>query len=303
MTASDVEIVAAPSLRRAHVHRDRPARRGRAGDATSSTSSGPCPGRSCPPCQALHVGSLGAALEPGRDERASTWWSRPWTGSCSSATTPTCARPFVDDAERTWREVRELGARCTLVKLSDEDARDRAPRAPTRTRWPVRCSAGERTELVAAHPRVEGRDGVHRYGHGERRSPARSRWSTPSARATRSWPARWPSSPTPTRSRQGLPQRPGRRAHELRRRWRVEVAAVTCERRGANPPRRQDLPPDWPVPCLSLTCSRGPAGALRARGPITTGSMAMPQWLVDTSTAVAAGSRQPRQSTMPSRRL
>ena len=27
----------------------------------------------------------------------------------------------------------------------------------------------------------------------------------------------------------------------------IEVAAVTCERRGANPPRRQDLPAGWPV--------------------------------------------------------
>ena len=26
----------------------------------------------------------------------------------------------------------------------------------------------------------------------------------------------------------------------------VEVAAVTCERRGANPPRRQELALDWP---------------------------------------------------------
>jgi fructokinase len=27
----------------------------------------------------------------------------------------------------------------------------------------------------------------------------------------------------------------------------IEVAAVTCERRGANPPRRQELPPGWPA--------------------------------------------------------
>ena len=26
----------------------------------------------------------------------------------------------------------------------------------------------------------------------------------------------------------------------------MEVAALTCERRGANPPRRQELPPGWP---------------------------------------------------------
>jgi fructokinase len=26
----------------------------------------------------------------------------------------------------------------------------------------------------------------------------------------------------------------------------MEVAALTCERRGANPPRRSELPPGWP---------------------------------------------------------
>jgi fructokinase len=27
----------------------------------------------------------------------------------------------------------------------------------------------------------------------------------------------------------------------------MAVAAVTCTRRGANPPKRQELPPTWPL--------------------------------------------------------
>ena len=54
---------------------------------------------------------------------------------------------FVEDTELTWSQVRSLGAQCTLVKLSDEDAGLLAPGTDpddvART-----LLAGERTELV-----------------------------------------------------------------------------------------------------------------------------------------------------------
>ena len=76
----------------------------------------------------------------------------------------------------------------------------------------------------------------------------------------------------------------------------IEVAAITCERRGANPPRRRGASSRL----ARLTCwSRSAASTWS----ITIGSTAMPQWLVRTSTCSAAGSRQARQSTMPSRLL
>ncbi len=79
------------------------------------------PRRELPPCRALHVGSLGTLLEPGRD-------------SVLDLVEQACARDvfvsydanlresFIDDRDRVRRQVLDLGARCALVKLSDEDA-------------------------------------------------------------------------------------------------------------------------------------------------------------------------------------
>ncbi|MET0997704.1 MAG: PfkB family carbohydrate kinase, partial [Marmoricola sp.] len=79
------------------------------------------PRQELPRSRALHVGSLGTLLEPGRE-------------SVLDLVEQACARElfvsydanlretFMDDRETAWRGVQSLGARCTLVKLSDEDA-------------------------------------------------------------------------------------------------------------------------------------------------------------------------------------
>ena len=152
----------------------------------------------------------------------------------------------MDDRERVWRDVQSLGARCNLVKLSDEDAEllepDSDPDDVART-----LLRGERTRIVlltrgsagataftsetevSARPRpIEVVDTV---GAGDAFMAATiAQLSDLDAFAQ----------PTP-----GLPL--DRRSLERLLRGSVEVAAVTCERRGANPPRRKDLPVGWPA--------------------------------------------------------
>ena len=62
----------------------------------------------------------------------------------------------------------------------------------------------------------------------------------------------------------------------------AQAAAITCSRRGANPPTRAELPDGWP----GSRFARLSRCACRASSTWsnTTGSNAMPQWLVRTST-------------------
>jgi len=203
------------------------------------------PRQELPPCRALHVGSLGTLLEPGR-------------ASVLDLVEQACSREvfvsydanlresFMDDREQAWQDVRSLGARCTLVKLSDEDAEllqpDSDPDDVART-----LLQGERTQLVVL---TRGGDGATAF--------------TPDAE--------WSGRPRPIEvvdtvgagdafmaatlaqlsdldafghPGPGLPLDESSVGRLLR--GAMEVAAVTCERRGANPPRRQDLPAGWPA--------------------------------------------------------
>ena len=93
-------------------------------------------------------------------------------------------------------------SRCTLVKLSDEDAEllaaDADPDEVARA-----LLDGRAHRAGAADPRGPGRHRVHDDRDGLGAASARSRWSTRSVPATPSWPARWPSSATSTRSVRG----------------------------------------------------------------------------------------------------
>ncbi len=197
-----------------------------------------------PPCRALHVGSLGTLLEPGRD-------------SVLDLVEQACARDlfvsydanlresFVDDRDRTWAGVRALAARCTLVKLSDEDAGlldpDSDPDDIART-----LLQGERTRLVIL---TRGPDGATAFAEGGQVS-ARPRqisvvdtvgagdaFMAGTLVQLADLGAFAHPGPGPSTDLEDL---------ELLLRGAVEVAALTCERRGANPPRRADLPAGWP---------------------------------------------------------
>jgi fructokinase len=199
------------------------------------------PRQELPPCQALHVGSLGASLEPGR-ESVLDLVEQAVGRDLFVSYDANLRESFVDDPERTWREVRELGSRCTLVKLSDEDADllagDADPDEVART-----LLAGDRTELVLLTRGARGATAftdsvtvsvlprpvevVDTVGAGDAfMAGTLAQLSDVDAFL------------------QGLPT--DRAALERLAAGAVEVAAVTCERRGANPPRRQDLPAGWP---------------------------------------------------------
>ena len=203
------------------------------------------PRQELPPCRALHVGSLGTLLEPGRE-------------SVRDLVEQACGREifvsydanlreaFFDDRERAWRDVQSLGARCTLVKLSDEDAEllrpDSDPDDVARL-----LSRGERTRMVLL---TRGPRGATAFADGAEIS-ARPRpvevVDTVGAgdafmAATLAQLADLDafSHPGP-----GLPLDEDSLGRLVR--GSIEVAALTCERRGANPPRRQDLPAGWPA--------------------------------------------------------
>ncbi len=124
------------------------------------------PHQELPPCQALHVGSLGTALEPGR-ESVLDLVEQAVARELFISYDANLREPFVDDRERTWREVRELGARCTLVKLSDEDADLLAPGTdPDEVARTLLTGGAHRAG--AAHPRLPRCHGLRGRPGGER---------------------------------------------------------------------------------------------------------------------------------------
>ena len=75
-----------------------------------------------PGITALHVGSVGAALRPGRDSILTMVEQASGAGVLVSYD-PNARPVFTPDREQAWRDVREVAGRSDLVKLSDEDLR------------------------------------------------------------------------------------------------------------------------------------------------------------------------------------
>jgi fructokinase len=244
VTSSDADIVAVPT------------RSGRTSVATAHLDgSGAAsydfdlewslPRQELPPCRALHVGSLGTVLEPGRESVIDLVEQA--VGREVFVSYDANLRPaFVDDREQTWADVRELGARCTLVKLSDEDAAllDPASDPGDVARTLLR---GERTRMVIL---TRGPHGATAYaGDTEVSEIPRPIEVVDTVGAGDAFMA---ATLTQLHDLDAFAhQGPGLPLDEegLGKlvRGAIEVAAVTCERRGANPPRRQDLPAGWPA--------------------------------------------------------
>ncbi len=202
------------------------------------------PPQELPPCHGLHVGSLGTLLEPGRD-------------SVLDLVEQACERDlfisydanlresFVDDRDQAWVDVRTLGSRCTLVKLSDEDAGlldpDSAPDDVARA-----LLAGERTELVVL---TRGPDGATAYTlDTEVSARPRAIELIDTVGAGDAFMAGMLVQLSDQGALTGSGQRISTKQSDLEQllRGSMEVAAITCERRGANPPRRAELPAGWP---------------------------------------------------------
>lgn len=202
------------------------------------------PRQELPACHALHVGSLGTVLEPGC-ESVRDLVEQAVEREVFVSFDANLRASFVEDRERTWHDVRTLGARCTLVKLSDEDADLLEPGADpddvART-----LLAGERTQLVLL---TRGSAGATAFtGTVEVSARPRRTEVVDTVGAGDAFMAGTLAQlhdldalrhPGP-----GMPLDEAALAQLLA--GAIEIAAITCERRGANPPRREELPAGWP---------------------------------------------------------
>lgn len=193
-------------------------------------------------CRALHLGSIGAALRPGRDAVLALAQEAHAAGLPVSFD-PNARPAFTPDAAAAWSDVLELAALCDLVKLSDEDARFFQPGVPVLDVARALLAAGpalvvvtggggEATAVtragvvvVAESREVEVADTV---GAGDSFMAALVAATLPDRSA-----GAWVEGPTHAMVAEYLSA-----AHA--------AAAVTVTRRGADPPRLAELPPGWP---------------------------------------------------------
>ena len=244
VTSSDAEMVAVPtssgrtSVATAHLGEDGAAR-------YDFELEWNLPRQPLPPCRALHVGSLGTLLEPGRDSVLDLV-EQAVARDAFVSYDANLRESFVDDRDRTRRQVHELAARCSLVKLSDEDALLMDPVADPDD-LARGLLGGERTQLVLL---TRGAGGATAFSAtGETSARPRHVEMIDTVGAGDAFMAGTLAQLSDLDSfRQPGPGVPvGDEDMTRLLRGAMEVAAVTCERRGANPPRRRELPPGWPA--------------------------------------------------------
>jgi len=194
----------------------------------------------------LHVGSLGSALAPGR--AAVVDLVRQAVDADVFVSYDPNIRPFfLDDAARAWQEVLEIAGGTRLLKLSDEDLRLLRPDDAEDDVCRQLLSSG-RTELVVL---TRGEKGAKAFTDGaviDVPAPATDVVDTVGAgdsfmAATLAMLNDWG---VLTGGEGALSALDDDRV-ELLVRGAITAAAITCSRRGANPPRRPELPAAWPA--------------------------------------------------------
>jgi fructokinase len=185
---------------------------------------------------ALHVGSVGALLRPGRDVVLGLVEEAAAAGALVSYD-PNARPALTPDAERAWRDVREVAAWADLVKTSDEDLEFLAP--------------GHRPDEVA-RSLLTGRTRLFvmtRGGGGAVAFTPDATLEVSSARVrvvdTVGAGDSFMAALVAVALEHGLEDLDEPRlsayltaAHQ--------VGAITVSRRGADPPRREELPVGWP---------------------------------------------------------
>jgi fructokinase len=202
------------------------------------------PGQELPACDVLHVGSLGAVLEPGR-ESVVDLVEQAWQRGVFVSYDPNVRAEFLAEPDRAWLDLAALAERAALVKVSSEDVALLHPGADpadiART-----LLTGERTELVVV---TDGAAGSTAYV--EERAvhvPAPPVEVVDTVGAGDSFMAGLLTilfedgavgahGPGMPHAEDGL---------DRLLRGAGQVAAITCSRRGADAPRRTDLPDGWP---------------------------------------------------------
>ncbi|HSJ20057.1 MAG TPA: carbohydrate kinase [Nocardioidaceae bacterium] len=199
-----------------------------------------------PEARALHVGSLGAMLPPGRNA-VDDLVRQAQEQELFVSYDPNVRSSFVTDPAESWREVAEIASRCRLVKVSDEDLEILRPGVPHED-LARELLRGGITELVVV---THGPGGASAYAPDcrvEVSAPPIEVVDTVGAgdafmagllAALSDWDV-YADGP-------GALGAMDEDRVALLLRGAMAVAAVTCTRRGANPPRRQELPPTWPL--------------------------------------------------------
>ena len=194
----------------------------------------------------VHVGSLGAALRPGRDAVVDVV-RRAANSDVFVSYDPNIRPAFLEDAEAAWADVLEIARLSNLVKLSDEDLRLLRPDADEEEVCRELLSA-DATELVIL---TRGADGAIAFAEGATiRVPAPPTDVVDSVGAGDSFMAAtlalladWGVVSDGEGALRALDDDRVR----LLVSGAARAAAVTCSRRGANPPTRPELPPTWPA--------------------------------------------------------
>jgi fructokinase len=194
----------------------------------------------------LHVGSLGATLQPGRASVLDLVGQAVQSGTFVSYD-PNIRPFFLEDPETAWREVLELGRGARLVKLSDEDLELLRPggKAEQVCR---ELLAGDETELVVL---TRGAEGAMAFTEGstvEVAAPPTDVVDTVGAgdsfmASMLALLCEWGVVAEGVGAISALDDDRVR----LLVQGAAHAAAVTCSRRGANPPTRRELPPTWPA--------------------------------------------------------
>lgn len=199
-----------------------------------------------PEATGLHVGSLGAVLEPGRQvvlDLARQAERRELFVSFD----PNVRPAFVTDRERAWADLCDLAGWCRLVKVSDEDLHVLRP-GDDPDQLVGRLLAGPATELVVVTQGAQGA-AARTEGFAVRvRAPAVEVVDTVGAgdafmAAMLAILVEWSLVEDGPGALSALDE--DRVALLLQ--GAVTAAALTCSRRGANPPTRRELPPTWPA--------------------------------------------------------
>jgi fructokinase len=194
----------------------------------------------------IHVGSLGASLQPGRAAVVDLV-RRAVEDDVFVSYDPNIRPAFLEDREAAWADVVEIAHLARLVKLSDEDLRLLRPDASEEDVCRV-LLAGTDTELVIL---TRGAPGAVAFTDGATLPvPAPPTDLVDSVGAGDSFMAAtlamlcdW----GVVADGEGAVRALDDDRVRLLVRGAATAAAVTCSRRGANPPTRQELPTTWPA--------------------------------------------------------
>ena len=199
-----------------------------------------------PEARALHVGSLGATLLPGRHS-VDDLVRQAEEAELFVSYDPNVRSAFITDPEATWRDVAEVASRSRLVKVSDEDLATLRPGVPVADLVRELLDGGA-TELVVV---THGAEGSSAYAPGmalHQPAPVVDVVDTVGAgdsfmaallAVLHDWnvPADGP----------GALDALDVDHVGLMLRGAMTAAAMTCSRRGADPPTRLELPTTWPL--------------------------------------------------------